>query len=208
MSTITDDETVIDEEEIETKQPAAMGTARVWFQRWWAWPTWARVVSGVAAAWLFLAVVGAVFGGDNKADTSNTASPVASPVASDVPSTTTTGSTSTTAVLDPLKGLPALNPMVAALVHPSDVGELANLVRAVTADGSSICSVYFGLTVVDGNTKWQLTTPAMQAKSGAGVELPASSWPIQLLIGDPCAPKDTPLAATATPATSPVAAGS
>jgi len=203
--TMTDD-TVIDEE--ETTDPAAPGpntsnaTAKIraWRDRWMGWPTWAKAVSVIVAGWVVLTVFTSI-------TVESEPAPQRSPLATEQPSATTEPATTTTTV-DPLKGLPALNPMVAALVHPADRSELVNLVRVHTIDGTPICSVFFGLTVEDGNTKWEITTPAMQAKSPDGVRLPASRWPLQIFTGAQCAIKDTPLnAAQATPATSPVGGG-
>ena len=106
------------------------------------------------------------------------------PVASAPTSTTTVAS-------DPLSGLPTVAPLVASNVRPEDRAEFANRVRTVTADGTSLCDVFFGVGIVqqgDGTTraKWSITTPAMQQRSGVGVQLPSAEWPVRAFYGAPC----------------------
>lgn len=146
-------------------------------------------VQGVAGFLILMVLIGKCSGGGGE-----------EPVSSPTSTTLDTG--------DPLVGLPTLAPIVASSVRPEDRFEFANRVRQVTSDGSSLCDVYFGITVqqtADGASKirWSVTTPKWQQASGTGVQLPSSEWPIRAFYGPPCnvADKDVSLATTTTTTT-------
>ena len=151
------------------------------------WPGWAKGLGGAAALLVLLNGCGAVasaIGGSDETSTNEEAEEV-------VPESPT----------DPLDGLPELNPIVAAFLRTSDLTSFSNHVRQLTADGTSVCDVYFGVTQKrDGNGNpshwsWMMTTPAVEARNagergGIGVKLPSSEFPTVAFYGSPCSVSD------------------
>lgn len=118
--------------------------------------------------------------------------------------TASTTPTTTVSVEESLAGLPDLSPFAAATIRPEDFDEFANEVRSVTADGTSVCDVFFGFVVkvpADGgkpNVHWALTTPAMQRRAVTGVYLPSSKYPSRAFYGAPCNVASTDVVLTTT----------
>lgn len=203
------DDVVIDDDETTSKSkfemPASMRSA---YGKWQTWPMWARIVSGIGAGYLSLAVLTSVrhaaTGGDDggaAAATITTAPP--SPVAAGVDEPQIGAD-------DALKNLPDLQPIVRILVPDRDVVKLVAAVSKLTADGTSACDLYFGTKLRDDDSvTWAITSLADQQANG-GFELPSKQYPIRLFVGAPCdrvAP-DVPATTTTTTAPpSPVAGG-
>lgn len=113
--------------------------------------------------------------------------------------------TATSVTVNPLEGFPTLSPLVASTLRAEDVDWFANTVRTLTADGTSVCDVYYGVVadaLANGEkrVRWALTTPKAQARSEVGVQLPSSKWPTRAFYGPPCnvVDDDVPLATTTT----------
>lgn len=177
-----DEDIDTDDEPVDTAdsgdRPSAKAQIGKAVDRWKGWPTWAKVASVPVGLWLGSGVIGWAVGGFTGSDDT-----------SGSPASTTTTSVYT-ADTDPLSGLPALSPIAAASVKPTDRAEFANKVRAITADGTSICEVFFGVETVERDGRnvvtWGLTTPAMQSRAIGGVELPSATWPVRAFYGEPC----------------------
>ncbi len=196
MSTINDDIDFDEDTPVATDSPAGRSfkdRLRPVVEQWKLWPKPLRVLSIPAAAYLafialafMLGFVGSLLGFGGQAD-----------------ATPEVSTTTTLVTVDPLAGLPTTAPLVASTVKAADRQEFANRVRAVTADGTSLCDVFFGVSVTTqnaGTTKavWSVTTPKMQERSGVGVELPSAEWPVRAFYGEPCnvVERDTSLTTT------------
>lgn len=177
-----DDDIDTDDEPVDTagsgERPSAKEQINKAVERWKAWPKWAKIASVPAALWFGSGLIGWAAGAVTGGDDSSSAP------------TSTTSTTVYSAENDPLSGLPVLSPIAAAAVKPADRAEFANKVRAITADGTSICEVYFGVETVERDGRnvvtWGLTTPAMQSRAIGGVELPSATWPVRAFYGEPC----------------------
>lgn len=217
MATATDDDIDVEDEvtsgtveldDLDDLEPAKRGPGWrvVAGSRWRSWSRWERtgaIAGPVVGLWLFAGLVGAVAGGGGDGSSSS-------------------DETETTSVtIDPataLNGLPELNPVVASFLRTQDLPSFANHVLQLTADGTSACDLFFGVTLKtdeDGTQRWawSLNTAANEARKvgrgGTGVQLPSSQWPMPAFYGPPCnvPADDRPLVApTATAATTPAPA--
>lgn len=189
--TLTSDYEDIDEldepETFDAAEPAA-ATAEPPGSPGWEWTPKRKKLAAVAAGLVALVVVGRSCGGDEE----KAAAPVP---------------TATTMTVNPLDGFPTPSPLVASTLRAEDVGEFANKVHTALADRTSICDVYYGVVtrqLADGTreVRWSITTPAMQARSEVGVQLPSSKWPVRAFYGAPCnvVNDDVPLVTTTTTA--------
>lgn len=208
----------VEERDLEaTGQASTRERARALFVRWCGWPTWARIVSVIVGAYVALMILGflgrIISGGDSD-EAAGQQTEATVPIE-----------------FDPLENLPELAPLVASQLREADLVPFTNQVGTLTADGTSMCDVFYGATYVAGKGDepgkyvWSLTTPAWQAKDASGVALPSSRWPVRAFYGEPCnvadsdvvlqqaptATAEAPTSSTSTTATtkpaSPVSAG-